>query len=319
MADRIHDHEADTGEAVARALLQVHRPDWATARLTAIGGSGTDNALWRIDPPDGSALVLRLPRMEAAARSLEAERTVLERLASRPLPVPVPTIRLAGPGGDVFPHPWLVAEWLPGVDGWSAREAVAASDETVAAGLAEFVRVLAEQHGLTDRTRQPGGRGGPVGPVLDRLDRWLDDPAWSAADLVDLPAVRRAVAETREVADEAVEVGVVHGDLLPGNLLFGEDGPSAGAPLVAVIDWGSAGLADPAQDLTPAWAVLGERGRQVFREALDVDDATWLRGRAFELEHAVGAILYYTPRRHPLAEVMARTLDRLLSEPRPGG
>jgi hypothetical protein len=45
-----------------------------------------------------------------------------------------------------------------------------------------------------------------------------------------------------------------------------------------------------------------------------MDDATWVRARTFELEHAVGGILYYTPRRHPLGDVMARTLDRILEE-----
>jgi aminoglycoside phosphotransferase (APT) family kinase protein len=84
--------------------------------------------------------------------------------------------------------------------------------------------------------------------------------------------------------------------------------------LTAIIDWGSAAYADPAQDLAPAWAVFDKRSRPGFREALEVDDAAWLRARAFELEHAVGGVLYYTPRRHPLADVMARTLHRILEE-----
>jgi len=55
--------------------------------------------------------------------------------------------------------------------------------------------------------------------------------------------------------------------------------------------------------------------RAAFREAAGADDAAWIRGRTFELEHAVGAILYYKPRRHPLSAVMERTLDRILSDP----
>jgi hypothetical protein len=60
--------------------------------------------------------------------------------------------------------------------------------------------------------------------------------------------------------------------------------------------------------------VFDKRSRAVFQEAIGVDDAAWLRARAFELEHAVGGVLYYTPRRHPLADVMARTLHRILEE-----
>lgn len=36
--------------------------------------------------------------------------------------------------------------------------------------------------------------------------------------------------------------------------------------------------------------------------------------RAFALEQAVGGVLYYVPRRHPLGDVMARTLARILTD-----
>ena len=60
------------------------------------------------------------------------------------------------------------------------------------------------------------------------------------------------------------------------------------------------------------WAVLDRGGRQAFRDALEVDEATWLRARVNTLEQAVGAVLFYRPRGHMLADVMQRTLDRIL-------
>ena len=144
--------------------------------------------------------------------------------------------------------------------------------------------------------------------MLRRLDWWLDDPRWNASDLIDVSSVRRRAAESAEVGGEPVAAGFVHGDLIPGNLL------TDGSRLSAIIDWGSAGYGDPAQDLAPAWAVFDPRSRRVFRDAIEVDDATWLRARVFELEHAVGGVLYYTPRRHPLADVMTHTLHRILDE-----
>ena len=101
--------------------------------------------------------------------------------------------------------------------------------------------------------------------------------------------------------------GFVHGDLIPGNLLV-----DCGS-LDAIIDWGGAGWGDLAQDLAPAWAVFNGAARSEFREAMHVDEATWIRGRAFELEHAVGGVLYYVPKRHPLGDVMARTLGGILT------
>jgi len=52
------------------------------------------------------------------------------------------------------------------------------------------------------------------------------------------------------------------------------------------------------------------------RERVGVDDATWERARVNAVEQALGGLVYYTPRRHPLAEVMGRTLRRVLDDHR---
>ncbi|MEM9565474.1 MAG: phosphotransferase [Actinomycetota bacterium] len=323
MVEPIHDRETDTGEGVVRALLRRHLPGEAGRPLTPIRSSGTDNAMWRLA---GSArqLVVRLPRMAGAAAAIDRERWILGLLADDgTFPLSVPEVVVAGEPGPDFPHPWLVLGWLDGDDAWATRNRLlareAAGDDRLAIDLAAAVRAIRSLDGAGGPSRPIGQRGGPIGPVVDEVKRWLDDPTWSAGHHLDVAAVRRAIDEAGEADADPIEPVLVHGDLLPGNLLVGTGrtgGPSdrAGPRLSAIIDWGSAALADPAQDLTPAWAVLGHRGRLVFREALGVDEATWLRGRAFELQHAVGAILYYRPRRHPLADVMANTLDQLLGE-----
>ncbi|MCW2527925.1 MAG: phosphotransferase [Pseudonocardiales bacterium] len=47
------------------------------------------------------------------------------------------------------------------------------------------------------------------------------------------------------------------------------------------IDFGTLAVGDPACDLIAAWSFLDPAGRDVYREALGVDDATWARGRAW--------------------------------------
>jgi aminoglycoside phosphotransferase (APT) family kinase protein len=68
-----------------------------------------------------------------------------------------------------------------------------------------------------------------------------------------------------------------HGDIAQGNLLL------ADGRLMAVIDFGTCGVGDPACDLAIAWTLLRAGGRRAFRERLSVDDATWARGRGWAL------------------------------------
>lgn len=308
MPERLHDDEPDTSEATVRALLDAQCPGWSGHSMSYLRNSGTSNALWRVRVPDAEDVVVRLPRRTEAVASISLEAELLPLLVKTALAdvVDMPRLRHVGEPEEVFPHRWAVLGWIDGSDAWSARSDL--DLDILATDLARAIRSIGGLRGMPAPDRDPGERGGPVGPVLRRLDWWLDDPRWNASDLIDVASVRRRAAESAEVGGEPVAAGFVHGDLIPGNLL------TEGSRLSAIIDWGSAGYGDPAQDLAPAWAVFDRRSRQVFKDAIEVDDATWLRARAFELEHAVGGVLYYTPRDHPLGDVMARTLRRILDE-----
>lgn len=200
--------------------------------------------------------------------------------------------------------------WLDGDDLWARREE-SALDSSLARDLADTVTAIRGLRDLPLPVRRAGQRGGPLGAVLDQATTWLDEPRWNAASLVDIDRVRRIIELGREREEDEYVPVPLHGDLLPGNLLVDTDGR-----LTAIIDWSGAGLGDPAEDLAPAWSIFDEPARSAFRSALDVHDHTWDRARAIELEHALGGMLYYRPRRHPLGDVMARTLHRILDDER---
>lgn len=98
-----------------------------------------------------------------------------------------------------------------------------------------------------------------------------------------------------------------HGDLSPGNVLIDQ------GRLRAVIDFGAFGVGDPTVDLVVAWNLLPARARPILRAALDVDDATWARGRGWALSIAAIQLPYYlhtnpalaANSRHVLAAVVA--------------
>lgn len=309
VGQRIHDDEPDTSEATVRRLLAVECPGWADFPVEYLQTSGTDNAMWRVRADPGPNVVVRLPRRPHAAENVAQEVELLQRLSAGPLGsvISTPPVLHVGEPHEVFPHRWSVLGWLEGSDAWSARDALDPHLERLATDLGQVVLVIRALSDMPAAPRAPGQRGGPIEPLVRRLEWWLDDPRWRAAELIDVDRVRRLGAEALGTGD-SVERCFVHGDLIPGNLLL------RSGWLSAIIDWGGAGYGDPAQDLAPAWSVLGPASRLVFRTVVGADDATWVRARTIELEHAVGGVLYYVPRGHALGDVMSRTLQRILDE-----
>ena len=297
MTTRLHDDEPDVSPEIVRTLLRQQVPGMAGLPLDPLSNTGSDNALYRL----GTELVIRLPRSAAAARRLGVELDWLPRL--RGLPVAIPELVHAGTSQESYPFKWAVLRWLDGIDAWEARHRHGWFGSDLGHDVAAVVRHLRRTAIAEAPARKPGERGGPLGALDDRVRWWLD----RSNGLVDVRAGLRLWKECREGTDDEVEPVLVHGDLIPGNLLV------AGGRLTAVLDWGGLGAGDPAQDLGPAWSVLDRAGADAFRGDLDIDEASWLRARGFALEQAIGGVVYYTPRQHPLAAVMQRTLERLLS------
>ena len=100
----------------------------------------------------------------------------------------------------------------------------------------------------------------------------------------------------------------VHGDLLPGNLLV------VGGRLSAVIDFGGLNVGDPACDLQPAWNVFSGASRDRFRDALEVDDDSWLRGRGWALCQAIVALPYYWDTNAGIVRQALWALDQVLAD-----
>ena len=312
VSERIHDDEPDTSGPVVKALLEAECHQWAQSPIEYLKTSGTDNAMWRIRVDHGPDMVIRLPRRPGAAAGVLHEAAVLQQIEQTPIgsTVNTPKLRHLGEPHEVFPNHWMVLEWIDGSDAWTLRHDLDGRPlDALATDLADAVNKIGTVAIDDMRQRSPGSRGGPLLALLERLEGWLQSAEWNAAALLDVAAVRRLAAEAYEVVDEPVVEGVVHGDLIPGNLLVDQ------GRLTAIIDWGGAGWGDTAQDLAPAWAVLTPFERSTFKDAVGADDAAWIRGRTFELEHAVGGVLYYVPKQHPLGNVMSRTLERILTSP----
>jgi aminoglycoside phosphotransferase (APT) family kinase protein len=289
----MHDGEVHIDGALVHQLVVSQFPQWRDLPLEPFRSTGTVNAIYRL----GDDLHVRLPRVEHWARDLDKELRWLPALAPHvPLEIPEAVARGHPHGG--YPFPWAIYRWLPGRP--FAPDAV--DDEREAAvGLAAFVTAL---RGVDTAGAPRAPRDGP----LQARDAQARAVIAKLSGVVDTDAVT-AVWEQSLAAPESVAPAVwTHGDLLPPNLLT-RDGH-----LHAVIDFGSIGAGDPAIDVIAAWSVFGRAARDVFRDALHVDDATWLRARGLALQQALLIIPYYARTNPEFVATAMRTVRRVLDD-----
>lgn len=276
-ANRMHAAEVDTDISLVRRLLTAQFPQWAKLPVTPVPSGGTDNALYRL----GDDKLVRMPRIHWAVEQVKKEQQWLPRLAPHlPLAIPVPLAQ--GTPDDGYPYPWSVYRWLEGENATIERITYPIQ---LAMALAQFVAALQR----IDATE---------GPLAGPHNSFRGVPLAMREE-----AVRSAIAALRGIIDTDAATAVweaslqapvwhkppvwIHGDLQSGNLLAVE------GRLSAVIDFGCLGVGDPACDLIVAWNLLTAETRNVYRAALQVDDATWERGRGWALSVGLIALPYY--------------------------
>jgi aminoglycoside phosphotransferase (APT) family kinase protein len=126
--------------------------------------------------------------------------------------------------------------------------------------------------------------------------------------MIDTPAVELAWQSALDAPIWGMPPVWIHGDLASGNLLLEDE------RLSAVIDFGALGIGDPAVDLIVAWNLLPTGVRRIFRSALNVDDATWTRGRGWALSIALIQLPYYQKRNRTLATSAQYVIHEILQE-----
>ena len=279
---------------LARELVDRRFPEWAGLPLRAIEPGGFDHRSFRL----GDDLVVRIPSAPWYVPQVAKEQEWLPVLGAE-LPLPIPRIVGVGEPSARFPFPWSVYGWIPGE---TAETAAIVEEVRFADDLAAFLIAL---RGI-EASDGPGPgahcayRGAPV-------SQWDDEVRALLPRIGDARERARASAIWRDATAEPHGGAPVwfHGDVARANLLV-RDGR-----LSAVIDFGCAGVGDPACDTVIAWTTFSGASRRAFVRAYDVDDATWARGRGWALWKVL--ILLDSPEQR-WVELARRTLAALLEE-----
>jgi aminoglycoside phosphotransferase (APT) family kinase protein len=294
----MHDPKLTIDTDLVRRLVATQFPQWRHLPVSPVASGGWDNRTFHL----GDEMTVRLPSAAAYVLQVEKEHRWLPRLAPLlPLPIPVPLAM--GEPAEGYPWHWSAYRWI---EGETAKTAAIADRSEFAVALAEFLVSLrridpvggpaAGQHNFF--------RGGPLS-VYDNQTR---EALQALQGQIDTQATT-AVWDAALVATWHGPPVWFHGDVAWGNLLV-QDGR-----LSAVIDFGTSGVGDPSCDLAIGWTFLDGESRQAFRNRIDVDEATWARGRGWTLWKALITVAGHDANQAE-AERSRRVIDEVLADHR---
>jgi aminoglycoside phosphotransferase (APT) family kinase protein len=290
--------EQVVGTEQARDLIGAQFPFLRGAPVELLA-EGWDNTVYAVD----DRWAFRFPRRAVALPGVRREVEVLPRLA-RHLPMPIPFPELVGTGTPGYPWPFWGTRLLPGRELALAGLADKARAH-VAAGVGAFLRSLhaAELVRAIGPALpvDPLRRGDPSFRVplarerLARLERrrlWRPDPA-----------VERLLSGAEGLGLSPDDPVLVHGDLHVRHLLVSEGGHVTG-----VIDWGDVCLADPAVDLSLAFAAFaGDARAAFFAEYGPIDGEREARARVLAVFLSSALVDYAASEGH--AQLLREALD----------
>lgn len=290
--NKMHANELEINLDLVRGLICEQFPEFSSLDITAVNSIGTVNRIYKLGP----TMCIRLPRL-IGSHDLEKESKWLPHLQSYlPLRIPAPIAK--GQSSSRYPANWSIYDWIEGSE---YSDDLVHNEEEAALSLAAFVNAM--QAIEVPPEAPPAGRL----PLLE-LDGKTYQAIAEIEDLLDTDEIIAAWKISSMASAWNGEPVWIHADLLRSNLLLNNQ------QLAAVIDFGSAGIGDPAFDLIPAWTVFNAAGRGVFRNAIRADHDTWLRARGYALHQALLIIPYYQETNPRFVSQAKRTINEILFE-----
>jgi aminoglycoside phosphotransferase (APT) family kinase protein len=218
---KLHADEVDISIDLVRQLIREQFPQWAVLPLKLILPEGTDNVMYQL----GANKVVRLPRTERAARSLEIERIWLPKLAPS-LPIPIPILQGVGSPSPDYPFTWLVCSRLDG-------------ETPVKEEMPDLVQAARDMGNFVKDLQKIDPTGAPLcnrGRPLTLRDEETRRAIKALENIYDLQVLTTLWNQVLEVPSWSGNPVWIHGDLHPGNLLV------QNKRISGVVDFGLAGV-----------------------------------------------------------------------------
>ena len=223
-----------------RTSTGLSRENWMfEARWSEQGEARSRRMILRRDPP--ASLLLTDRRWEFKVLC-----------ALEHTPVPAPAVRWVDSGDAVFGAPAMIMDLLPGDCDWHVLAGERPLPERVQLGR-RFIELLATVQQVDWRALGLGDtRADAAYGAHAELDFWAGELA--RVQIEALPEMALGLAWLRRHTPQPQAVVLVHGDFKPGNALLVDNNISA------MLDWETAHLGDPLEDL--GWITNPPRARE---------------------------------------------------------
>lgn len=269
MSDEKFDQSLIVDIDLIHKVITEQFPEYAHFSIRSVEKQGHDNRTYRL----GDQLLVRLPTAKAYALKVPKEQDLLPKIAPF-ITVKIPSPVKMGVPSLYFPYPFSIYTWLDGTSINLLNIDDNAVLEQLAFDLANFLKELRAITGV--EYLAPGQHNwwrGDHQAVYDDDSKKQIVALCGVIDTVKAMSLWNRALETKWHQHPVW----IHGDLAVGNILLKEN------KLYAVIDFGGLACGDPACDLVIAWTFFKGKARDIFIKAMNMDEKTWLRARAWAL------------------------------------
>jgi len=285
----MHKGQIDINLKMVKKLIQEQFPQFKNLSISKFNSIGTVNSIYRL----GSNYYVRLPMLEQYANDILKERYILNHI-SKNITTNIPKVIGLGNPDDLYPYHWAIHNWIEG----DSYKKIPNSNEIIV----ELINFIHELHSIDLLINAPKAGRKPLADLhnitIEALNNSKDEINHKKAIHIWESLLNTPVWDNKPVW--------IHADLLRPNILIKDNHISG------IIDFGSAGIGDPAFDIISAWAVFDLKDRRIFRDKLSVDDSIWYRACAYALHQAALIIPYYRKSNKKFVRFAKETINEII-------
>ena len=287
----MHNGQIKINLEIVNKLIQEQFPQFKNLPIYEYKSTGTVNSIFRL----GNDSYIRLPMLEHYAGDIIKECQILPYI-SKNITINIPQVIGLGYPSNLYPFHWAIHNWIEG----DSYEKITDYNEIIF----ELVNFIKELHSIDLLTDAPkAGRK----PLAD-LHKMTIEALYNSKEEIDY---KRAIRIWENLVNTPVWDNVpvwIHADLLKPNILIKDNHISG------IIDFGCAGVGDPAFDIIPAWAVFDLKSRKIFRDKLAIDNTIWYRACAYALHQAALIIPYYRESNIDFVKLAINTINEIIKD-----